>query len=92
MPASAACDFPSPVEDYLGSPLDFNELLMENPPATFAVKVAGGSLTGIGLFAGDIATVNRAKTAVDQFIVVAVMTKTVGHRARTARFIKLLSL
>ena len=73
MSATAECGFPSPADDYLDRPLDFNELLIENPPATFAVKVAGDSMIGIGLFAGDIAIVNRAKTAVDRSIVVALI-------------------
>lgn len=73
MSASAECGFPSPADDYLDRPLDFNELLIENPPATFAVKVAGDSMTGVGLFAGDIAIVNRAKTPVDRSIVVALV-------------------
>jgi len=31
----AAAGFPSPADDYLDRPLDFNELLIENPDATF---------------------------------------------------------
>src|SRR6202040_1908125 len=50
--------------DYLDRPLDFNELLIENPAATFAVRIAGESMTGAGLFPGDIAVVDRARTAV----------------------------
>ena len=73
MSALAECGFPSPADDYLDRPLDFNELLLENPPATFALKVAGDSMIGIGLFAGDIAIVNRTKTAVDRSIVVALV-------------------
>lgn len=73
MSASAECGFPSPADDYLDRPLDFNELLIENAPATFAVRVAGDSMTGIGLFPGDIAVVNRAKTAIDGSIVVALV-------------------
>src|SRR5271156_3727471 len=33
MATSAACGFPSPADDYLDRPLDFNELLIENPAA-----------------------------------------------------------
>ena len=33
-------------------PLDFNELLIGNPAATFAVRIAGESMTGAGLFPG----------------------------------------
>lgn len=32
--------FPSPAEDYLDQPLDFNELLIAHPAATFAVRIA----------------------------------------------------
>ena len=73
MSAAAACGFPSPADDYLDRALDFNELLVENAPATFAVRVSGDSMTGIGLFPGDIAIVNRAKTPVDKSIVVALV-------------------
>src|SRR5436305_10027421 len=37
----AQCGFPSPADDYLDQPLDFNELLIKNPAATFAVRIAG---------------------------------------------------
>src|ERR1700678_3471212 len=46
MATSAACGFPSPADDYLDRPLGFNQLLNENPPATFAVRIAGESMTG----------------------------------------------
>ena len=52
MAASAECGFPSPADDYLDRALDFNELLIENPAATFAVRIAGESMTGAGLFPG----------------------------------------
>src|SRR5277367_4100942 len=73
MATSAACGFPSPADDYLDRALDFNELLIQNPSATFAVRIAGESMTGIGLFPGDIAVVNRAQTAVDGSIVLALL-------------------
>src|SRR6201999_2973516 len=55
----AAAGFPSPADDYLDRPLDFNELLIENPDATFAVRVVGDSMIGVGIFPGDIAVVDR---------------------------------
>jgi DNA polymerase V len=73
MASPATCGFPSPADDYLDRPLDFNELLIENPAATFAVRIAGESMTGIGLFPGDIAVVDRARTAVDGSIVLALL-------------------
>jgi DNA polymerase V len=69
----ASAGFPSPADDYLDRPLDFNELLIENPDATFAVRVVGDSMIGAGIFPGDIAVVDRSKTARDKSIVLAVL-------------------
>ena len=69
----AAAGFPSPAEDYLEQPLDFNALLVENPSATFAVRIAGESMTGAGLFPGDIAIVNRAANPVNGNIILALV-------------------
>ena len=69
----ASAGFPSPADDYLDRPLDFNELLIENPDATFAVRVAGDSMIDAGIFPGDIAIVDRSKTAVDRSIVLAIL-------------------
>ena len=49
---SAAAGFPSPAEDYVDRPLDFNELLIEHPAATFAIRIEGDSMTGAGIFPG----------------------------------------
>ena len=70
---SAACGFPSPAEDYLDRSLDFNELLIAHPAATFAVSVAGESMILAGIFPGDIAIVDRAVTAVDRSVVLALV-------------------
>ena len=58
---SAVCGFPSPAEDYVDRPLDFNELLIEHPAATFAIRIEGESMTGAGIFPGDSAVVDRAR-------------------------------
>jgi DNA polymerase V len=68
-----AAGFPSPADDYLDRPLDFNELLIENPAATFAVRVSGLSMKNAGIFPGDIAIVNRAKAATHGAIVLALL-------------------
>jgi DNA polymerase V len=73
MTTSAECGFPSPADDYLDRPLDFNELLIENAAATFAVRIAGESMTGAGLFPGDIAVVDRSREAIDGSIVLALL-------------------
>ena len=68
-----ACGFPSPAEDYLDKALDFNELLVHNPAATFAVRIAGESMTGAGLFPGDIAIVDRSLQPANGCIVLALV-------------------
>ena len=71
--ADAKCGFPSPADDYLDRPLDFNELLVSNPAATFAVRLAGDSMTGAGLFPGDIAVVDRSVAPTNNCIVLALL-------------------
>ncbi|WP_454859358.1 LexA family protein [Rhizobium binxianense] len=71
--STAPCGFPSPADDYLDRPLDFNELLIENPSATFAVRVTGESMIGAGIFPNDICVVNRARGAVHGCIVLALL-------------------
>src|SRR5216683_951162 len=69
----AACGFPSPAEDYVDRPLDFNELLIEHPSATFAIRIEGESMTGAGIFPGDIAVVDRAREPVNGSIILALL-------------------
>jgi len=69
----AACGFPSPADDYLDRPLDFNELLIVNPASTFAVRVTGDSMIDAGIFPQDIAVIDRSLTAMDRTIVLALL-------------------
>lgn len=71
--SNVAAGFPSPADDYLDKALDFNDLLVENPAATFAVRIAGESMTGVGLFPGDIAVVDRSKPAKSGAIILALV-------------------
>lgn len=71
--SSASCGFPSPADDYLDRPLDFNELLIQNPAAAFAVRISSESMTGAGLFPGDIAVVDRSLTPWSGCIVLALI-------------------
>lgn len=73
MVSKASCGFPSPADDYLDRPLDFNELLVRNPPATFAVRVEGLSMRDAGILPGDIAIVDRAVTPTHGCIVMAIV-------------------
>ena len=71
--SSVEAGFPSPADDYLDRPLDFNELLIENTAATFAVRISGESMSGAGLYPGDIAVVNRARHAVNGNVILALV-------------------
>ena len=70
---AAAAGFPSPAEDYIDQPLDFNKLLIEHPAATFAIRIEGESMTGAGIFPGDIAVVNPARAPVNGNVVLALL-------------------
>ena len=65
--------FPSPADDFLESSLDLNDYLIDNPLATFLVKVSGYSMTGAGILPGDILVVDRSLEAQHNRIVVAVV-------------------
>jgi DNA polymerase V len=70
---TVAAGFPSPADDYLDQPLDFNELLVKRPAATFAVRVTGESMRDAGIFSGDIAVVDRGEIAQDGRVILAII-------------------
>lgn len=63
--------FPSPAEDFADGVLDLNDLI-EHPAATFIVRVSGYSMTGAGIFDGDLLIVDRSIKPRSGQIVVAV--------------------
>ena len=63
--------FPSPADDYLEGTLDLNEHLIRHPAATFFLRVSGDSMTGAGIYPGDILIVDRSLTPADGRIVIA---------------------
>ncbi|SNC66757.1 DNA polymerase V [Hymenobacter gelipurpurascens] len=65
--------FPSPADDHQEEPLDLTRHLFRNPASTFLARVAGDSMTGIGIHPGDLIAVDRALWATDGSIVVAVV-------------------
>lgn len=68
---SVVAGFPSPAEQYREKPLDLNELLVKRPAATYFVRVEGDSMTGAGIFDGDLLVVDRSLRPADGDIVVA---------------------
>ena len=65
--------FPSPAEDHLEQRLDLNTLVIDNPNATFFVRVAGESMRDIGIADGDILVVDRSIESWENRVVVAVI-------------------
>ena len=65
--------FPSPADDYLEGALDLNEHLISHPAATFYCRVCGDSMTGAGIFDGDLLIVDRAITPRNGDVVLAVL-------------------
>lgn len=65
--------FPSPAEDYIEGNLDLNRHLIRHPAATFIVRVEGDSMTGAGIFSGDLLVVDRSLEPRDGHVVIAVV-------------------
>lgn len=68
---SVQAGFPSPAQDYIEKSLDLNELCIKHPAATFFVRAGGLSMTGIGIYPGDILVVDRSITAEHGHVVIA---------------------
>ena len=62
--------FPSPAEDHMHSKIDLNNLLIENPSATYYVRVNGDSMLGAGILSGDLLIVDRSIEVTNNCIVV----------------------
>ena len=57
--------------EYLESDLDLTQLLIDNPSATYIGYADGDSMTGDGIFSGDLLIISRAEKPKDQDIIVA---------------------
>ncbi len=82
--SAVAAGFPSPADDFIEGALDLNEHLIAHPAATFMVRVEGSSMTGAGIFSGDLLIVDRSLESRSGHIVVAV----VGGEMTVKRLIK----
>ncbi|MBE7157646.1 MAG: hypothetical protein INR62_04290, partial [Rhodospirillales bacterium] len=74
--AGVQAGFSSPAEGYRQRPIDLNELLVTNPPATYILRVEGESMRSDdpgeqNIGHGDLLIVNRAVEAKNGHIVVA---------------------
>lgn len=68
---SPAAGFPAPGDDLVEQSLNLHELMVDNPTATFFVRVSGDSMEGARIFAGDILVVDRSVELRAGLIVVA---------------------
>src|ERR1700692_3100201 len=62
--------FPSPAEDYLETPLDLADFLIENKAATFLMRGDGDAMRDTGILDGDLLVVDRAAKPVSGSVVV----------------------
>ncbi len=70
---SAPAGFPSPAQDDLEEPIDLASWLVENPAASYVMRVAGDSMAGAGINDCDLIVVSRAKAPRPGHIVVALV-------------------
>lgn len=75
--------FPSPAQDDLEEPIDLGAWLVEQPAASYIMRVDGHSMAGAGINDGDLIVVSRAKKARPGHIVVALV-----HGDRTLKRLK----
>jgi repressor LexA len=63
--------FPSPAEEELADTLSLDELLIQNPEATFLLKVSGDSMSEAGILPGDMVLVDKGQVPKSGDIVIA---------------------
>ena len=63
--------FPSPAEEELADNLSLDDLLIQNPEATFLLKVSGDSMSGAGILPGDMVLVDKGEQPKSGDIVIA---------------------
>ena len=63
--------FPSPAEEELADTMSLDDFLIQNPQATFLLKVSGDSMSGAGILPGDMVIVDKGQTPKSGDIVIA---------------------
>ncbi len=63
--------FPSPAEEELADTLSLDNLLIQNPEATFLLKVSGDSMAEAGILPGDMVLVDKGQVPKSGDIVIA---------------------
>tara|TARA_Y100001954_G_scaffold196602_1_gene213041 strand:+ start:938 stop:1387 length:450 start_codon:yes stop_codon:yes gene_type:complete len=65
--------FPSPAENFMDLDLNLQDYLVQNPSATFCVRVTGDSMQNAGILSGDVMVVDRSLEPKNNTIVLAVL-------------------
>ena len=73
VPTANATGFGAAADDYMERGIDLNEELIRNKPATFFMRVKGHSMTGAGIFDGDIVIVDKSVKPASGKVVIAVL-------------------
>ena len=63
--------FPSPAEEELADTMSLDDFLIQNPLATFLLKVSGDSMSGAGILPGDMVIVDKGQSPKSGDIVIA---------------------
>jgi DNA polymerase V len=71
MSCRPAAGFPNPADNFSDRSLDLNTLIIQHPAATFYASVSGDSMTGVGIFDGDLLIIDRAVTPANNDVVLA---------------------
>ena len=69
----AACGFASPAADYLQDTLSLDQLLIRHPAATFFARAQGKSMTGAGIYDGDLLIIDRSLNPNDGDVIIALL-------------------
>ena len=65
--------FPSPADDFIEEMIDLNQVLIQNPIATFLWRVIGDCMIDVKIFPGDVVVVDRSLTPKHRDIVLAII-------------------
>lgn len=68
-----SCGFPSPALEYAEPPLSIDDLVSLREPSRWLLRADGNSLSGIGIYDGDVLVVDKALEPLDGDIVVVVI-------------------
>jgi len=70
---SVHAGFPSPADDFIESMIDLNEVLVQNPTASYMWRVVGDCMIDVKIFPGDVVIVDRSLAPRHRDVVLAII-------------------